>query len=348
MYKNFDPRALGVAGRQSEIIELALTLGFRGLEVDAADFGKRVEMRGLEYSRRFLDSACAREHSKLQIGCFKLPLRWQGDEAAFQEDLAKLPQIVEWIATTGVTNCTTVVPATIEAMPYHEYFEQSAKRLNQAAEILKPHGIRLGLSFNATKEARIEGQNDFIFEAEKLLVLIKTIGAENIGLTLDTWQWHLGGGTVEMLNGLTGDKVVEVRAAEVPEGKTDGDLTSADHTLPRVGGPCKIEDYLKALAKMGFQGPVTPYKSPKHMFGETRERIVLAATQALDALWVAAGLEKPPRSEYLKALEDSANYARNRAAAELEEEDDEDEDDLDLDAVLDLDSPNGKAKVATE
>jgi sugar phosphate isomerase/epimerase len=349
MYKNFDPRALGVAGRQSEIIELALTLGFRGLEIDAADFSKRVEMRGLDYSRRFLDSACSREHSKLQVGCFKLPLRWHGEEAVFQEDLAKLPQIIEHVATTGVKNCTTVVPAANDALPYHEYFEQSTKRLNQAAEILQGHNIRLGLSFSALKEARAEAQFEFIFEAEKLLVLVQTVGAENIGLTLDTWQWHLGGGTVDMIRSLPANKVVEIRVAEVPEGKTQADLTAADFTLPRVGGPTKIEAYLSALAALGYQGPITPYKSPKHMFGETREKIVLAATQALDELWVAAGLAKPPRSEYLRLLEDSASYRNNLSDEEDEgEPGDEDDDDSDDDSPSGSGSTPAKATVGAE
>jgi sugar phosphate isomerase/epimerase len=329
MYKNFDPRALGVAGRQSEIIELALTLGFRGLEIDAADFSKRVEMRGLEYSRRFLDSARTREHAKLEVGCFKLPLRWQGEEAAFLEDLAKLPQIIEHAATTGVTKCTTLVPPANDILPYHEYFEQSSKRLQQAAAILNQYDMRLGLTFTALKEDRADAQFEFIFEAEKLLVLVQTIGVENIGLTLDVWQWHLGGGTVDMIRNLPAEKIVTVRVAEVPEDQGSEELTEADHTLPRVGGPCNIEAYISALAAMGYQGPVTPYKSPKHMFGETREKIVLAATQALDALWEAAGLTKPPRSEYLRLLEDSASY--NRASDDDNEEEDDDSNDNDSD-----------------
>ena len=34
MFKNFCPSALGINGRQSELIELALTYAFRGMDVD--------------------------------------------------------------------------------------------------------------------------------------------------------------------------------------------------------------------------------------------------------------------------------------------------------------------------
>jgi hypothetical protein len=34
MFKNLSPEALGVSGRQSEMIELALSFGFKGLDLD--------------------------------------------------------------------------------------------------------------------------------------------------------------------------------------------------------------------------------------------------------------------------------------------------------------------------
>ena len=41
MYKNLNTEILGITGRQSEIIELALTYGFRGIEIDIADLRRR-------------------------------------------------------------------------------------------------------------------------------------------------------------------------------------------------------------------------------------------------------------------------------------------------------------------
>jgi hypothetical protein len=39
MYKNLNTAALGITGRQSELIELALTYGFRGLDLDMVTRG---------------------------------------------------------------------------------------------------------------------------------------------------------------------------------------------------------------------------------------------------------------------------------------------------------------------
>ena len=37
MYKVLNSKGLGVAGRQNELIELALTHGFQGVEIDMTD-----------------------------------------------------------------------------------------------------------------------------------------------------------------------------------------------------------------------------------------------------------------------------------------------------------------------
>ena len=57
MYRNLDAVALGISGRQSELIELALTYGFSGLDVDIASFLKRARNNGVEQACRFMNSA---------------------------------------------------------------------------------------------------------------------------------------------------------------------------------------------------------------------------------------------------------------------------------------------------
>ena len=43
MFKNLSPSALGISGHESEIIELALTYGFRGVDLDIADLEAAVQ-----------------------------------------------------------------------------------------------------------------------------------------------------------------------------------------------------------------------------------------------------------------------------------------------------------------
>ena len=97
MFKNLNPSALGVSGHQSEIIELALTYGFAGIDLNMVEFAARVRLKGMPYARRLIDSA------KIRVGTFPLPLEWDTDDETFQKELKKLPEYAECAAELGCT-----------------------------------------------------------------------------------------------------------------------------------------------------------------------------------------------------------------------------------------------------
>src|SRR5262245_46089586 len=72
MYKNLSPSAVGVFGRQSELVEIALTHRFKGLEIEITEVLKRAETTGVQQACRYLRSA------PMKIGGFELPIRWAG------------------------------------------------------------------------------------------------------------------------------------------------------------------------------------------------------------------------------------------------------------------------------
>lgn len=55
MFKNLNIDVLGVSGRPSEIIELALSNGFKGLDLNLVDFAAQVQAYGLPHARRVFD-----------------------------------------------------------------------------------------------------------------------------------------------------------------------------------------------------------------------------------------------------------------------------------------------------
>ena len=83
MQKSLSPSSLGISGRQSELIELALTYGFRALEVDLDDLLKKAEKHGIAYATRFLTSA------RLSLSSFEVPIRWRGEPGIYKADLSK-------------------------------------------------------------------------------------------------------------------------------------------------------------------------------------------------------------------------------------------------------------------
>ena len=288
MYRSLNPKALGITGRQSEIIELALTYGFRGLELDVHDFLKRVEHRGFEHATRFIRS------SQLKIGGIELPVRWRGEESTYLADVAKLEQSAESLVSIGAKTCHTLVLPGSD-MPYHENFELHRRRLGAIAEALARHGIRLGVGFLAPPAARQDYAFQFIREAEPLVTLIKSVGSDNVGLMLDTWNWHFGGGTHEALRGLGGKGVASIYLAEAPADATLDSVTEEQRMLPNDQGPVNNTAMLGLLHELGYRGPVTLAPHPRCVTGRTRDAIVQHCGNAFDDIWRALGLSKPGR-----------------------------------------------------
>ena len=143
MYKNLNTAALGITGRQSEQIELALTYGFRGLDLDMADIIKRARSRGLEAARRYVASASVR------VGEFRLPIAWQVASIPYRSGLVELQEIAQTAAVLGATVCTATIEPYNDDLPYHENFELHRRRFGEMGELLARHSIRLGLAFHA-------------------------------------------------------------------------------------------------------------------------------------------------------------------------------------------------------
>jgi sugar phosphate isomerase/epimerase len=298
MYKALNPRALGISGRQSEIIELALTYGFRGIEFDILEFSKRVQVQGLERAKRFLESG------HLRMSAFELPMRWRGEESTFESELEKLDQLAVYASAAGAKAChTTILPAT-DMFPYHENFELHRKRLSIIADALGKHGIRLGLSFLTAPAYRVDKSFQFIFEADALLTLIKSMASTNLGLVLDTWNWHFGGGTPNQLRILGADKIVAVQIADAPVEASKESLREEQRIFPQESGPIQNQAYVTQLAEIGFKGPVSLDPHPSSLTGMTRETIVQKVSGLLDELLKAAGVVKSISKPTLAAAVD--------------------------------------------
>jgi sugar phosphate isomerase/epimerase len=285
MFRNMSPKALGVSGRSSELIELALTYGFKGIDIDMRDFNKRCEKRGEEHARRFIDS------SKIRIGGWDLPVRWEGDVALYKADLVDLETIARRAVNINSKRCFTHVPAASDSLPYHELFEQSRTRLREIADLLAPHDIQLGVGFHAAPAHREGKQFQFIHKSEELLSLVKAIGTPNVGLALDTWNWQLGDGGMDQLEELPVESFVLIRLADLPEDADPHKITDQQRLLPGERG--MAPRLMKLLVQLEYAGPVTAFPHSKQFTGMTREAIVQRAAAALEDQWRGVGLLKP-------------------------------------------------------
>ncbi|MCR9208011.1 MAG: sugar phosphate isomerase/epimerase, partial [bacterium] len=84
MFKNFCPSALGINGRQSELIELALTYAFRGMDVDMHDMLRRSQRTSFDDASKYLKA------SEIKIGSFQLAIDLDSDDDTFTAAVAQL------------------------------------------------------------------------------------------------------------------------------------------------------------------------------------------------------------------------------------------------------------------
>lgn len=284
MLKNFSPAALGINGRQSELIELALTYGFTGMDVDMHEMLRRAQRTNVEDAAKYLEAA------KIEVGGFELTIDLDSDDDAFTSQLGALHPIADLAKQLGASRAYIRVPAATNRLPYHEYFDVQGTRLGQIAEVLEAREIKFGVGFSAGKELEEHKEFAFIRNVEGYIALVNSVTSPNLGFLVDTWDWVVGEGSMDQLSAIPADKIVAVRLGSV---KADANATMAisnDRVLPEQDGPLNHVNVIKHLAAIGFAGPVSPSASNQSYKGQTRESIVQRAQEAVDGISTEAGL----------------------------------------------------------
>jgi sugar phosphate isomerase/epimerase len=285
MFKNLSAAALGVTGHQSEIIELALTYGFQGMDIDIGEFATRTKLHGLPYARRLINSA------RFRLGTFALPLELDADDAIFAKRVQRLAEFSQLAAEIGCTRCVTIIAPDSDKRPYHENFEFCRYRLTTVAKAMEPAGIRLGVGYRAAEYLRRGQAYQFIHDLDALTLLLSMIAADNIGLLLNVWEVYAGGGSLETIRGIQPGQIVAVEVANLPNDVPLGELTEDSRLLPSAeNGVIDMPAVLSILSQMGYDGPVTPAPSRGLAKGVRRDMLVKEAAESLTKAWKAAGL----------------------------------------------------------
>ena len=289
MYKNLNPASLGVSGRQSELIELTLTYGFRGLDLDAADLLRRATLQGTDEADKYIRSA------KIKIGGWALPVQLEADDGVFQSEIERLTLTAETARKVGFSHGTIDIQPASDKLPYHENFERHRQRLSKAGDVLAGTGLRLAVGLKAAPEFRRDRIYPFIHKAEELVTLIRTVNHTHVGLALDTWDWQVGGGGSETLADVNGKQIVSVTIADVP---ADADLASLEvsqRLLPTEETIPQHARLVASLVERKYVGPVTLLPAPRHVAGMTRDHIIEKCASLLEQIWTQAGLARPSR-----------------------------------------------------
>lgn len=286
MLKNFAPAPLGINGRQSELIELALTYGFNAMDVDMHEMLRRAQRTSNEDATKYLDAA-----TNLKVGGFDIGVDLDADEDAFISQVGALNPIADMAKQLGAKCAYTRVPAATDRLPFHEYFDVQIGRLKDIAEILAERDIKLAIGFNGCKDAQKGKEFPFVKDVEGFIALVNGVSGSNVGFLIDTWDWVVGGGAMDQLSEIGVEKIVAVRLGSVPQDVDLATATGKNRVVPEKEGLINHVKLIAHLKSIGFTGPVSPTASSLAYRGQTRESIVQRAQEAVDAISTDAGLE---------------------------------------------------------
>jgi sugar phosphate isomerase/epimerase len=290
MFKNFNPSFLGLSGHQSEVIELALTYGFSGMDLNISDFATRVRLKGLPYARRLIDSA------KIRIGTFQLPIDLDTEEEIFNKDQKKLQEYADAAAAIGCTRCCVTLSPAGDKLPYHENFEFHRRRLQEIASVLKTVDISLAIGFQAPEYLRRNQAFQFIHDIDALTLLLNMIDMPNVGLLLDIYDIFACGGSMDSVRKIPKNQVVAVQVAEIPAQVQLTDLDEKSRLLPDAQtGRIGVVSLLTYLAEIGYDGPITVKPCRAVFPSRRRDTIVKLTSESLDKVWREAKLPTPAR-----------------------------------------------------
>jgi len=156
VYKILSSSGLGVGGKQNELIELALTYGFDGVEVDMADLVGRHDTLGKQFACQFLQSA------KIDMGTFKLPVAIGGTDEQFNDSITNLDTVLDLAQTLNAKCCYIEIEPENENYAFQECFEKYTARLQQIAEKFSASSIKIGLALRASSAKPVDGNFKFI------------------------------------------------------------------------------------------------------------------------------------------------------------------------------------------
>jgi len=250
MIENLCMYGLPFASRQNEMIEMALTFRFHGIEVDMDEMGRRAEAMGQEFATQFVNSA------KIDVASFRLPIDFGAEDEAFEASKNRLESLCEIAEAIHATRAYVPIAPGSDRLAFQENFELHRTRIGEVADRLAQSNIKLALLLNALPTERAKYEFQFICKAEELLALIGTINHPNVGLLIDTFQWQLGDGAMDQIEEFGVEKIFDTRLADLLSGYDPEKISAADRVAPGEGDSTMAIKLLRFLHENGYDQTV--------------------------------------------------------------------------------------------
>ena len=158
-----------------------------------------------------------------------------------------------FVAAYGARGGTLVLPFRREPNAPHPDDADTRDRIQQIAALAAARGLTVMLEFVGLHSADVPP--DTYHDLPATLDLLARVGRPNVGVLVDTYHWHLSGGTVGDIAAIPAGTPLFVHINDAPPGDVKT-LTDAMRLLPGEG-VIALDDFLGALVARGYAGPVS-------------------------------------------------------------------------------------------
>ncbi|HTU47218.1 MAG TPA: sugar phosphate isomerase/epimerase family protein [Bryobacteraceae bacterium] len=221
-----------------EFPELAARVGYPGCDVMLDPAMKA----GAEATRQLF------ERLHLRPAVLDFPGDFRKDEAAFQASLPKVEHASSFAAAMGCPRMMTYIMPSSDT-PKDELRRIYKERFTESARILAKDKVRLGLEFLGPLHLRKQFKYEFIWRMNDMLEFAKECGP-NVGLTLDSWHWHLAGATTQDILAAGRERIVNVHFNDAPN-LPPQQIRDNERLLPGEG-VINLTGFLRALETIGY------------------------------------------------------------------------------------------------
>jgi sugar phosphate isomerase/epimerase len=284
MFRSLSPGALGIGGLSfEEGMDLAKATGFQGFDADIGYLAKLVEEKSVDYVKKmFADKG-------LKMGAWGLPMNWRATGDEYKKGLENLERFAKVGQAIGCTRLATWILPFSDETPLKENFDFHVKQFKPISEILTKYGCSLGLEFIGPTTMRVGKKYEFVYTMGGMLELCDAIGG-NMGLLLDAWHWYTSHGTLDELKKLKPEQVVHIHINDAPAGIPIDEQVDNVRCLPGETGVIDLVGFLKCLAAIGCEAPVTPEPFSKKLSTMTPMEAAKTTGDLLIKVWNASGL----------------------------------------------------------
>lgn len=234
-----------------DFAELASATGFDGFDFGAQGALDAINELGLDGVRQRL--------AELNVvpAVFSLDVEWRGSDEKFEEGMTGFAERVAAAVAVGSDRCCTWIPPSSDVTT-DAWMARTITRFQKIMAVLNAHGVRLGLEFVGPHHLRAGGANAMgsfptLWNLEQTLELIDAIGAEGLGLLVDSYHLDTTSTDADALLPLGDALVVHVHINDAGSETTAETALDGTRVLPGAGR-LPLQHYVDVLKAIGYSG----------------------------------------------------------------------------------------------